>query len=147
MNKAFVREPDADGAYCPVCAGEGVAVYGVTLDHHIAPTARPRLGEQAWFCPTPRCMVAYFDLFERTVEASELNAPVYPKDVTAPVCPCFAFFTEQIDDDIADGIPTRIRELLEKSKSPEAACQVRAADGRCCMREVQRLYFRRSSPT
>lgn len=146
MNKAFIREPEFDGrAYCPRCGALGTLVDKETLDHHLAPTARLQMGDLAWFCGFARCDVAYFDLFDRLTTADNLQNPVYPKDPAAPVCACFGFTIDEIDADVADGTPTRIRKLLEKSKSPDAHCRTLAADGRCCMREVQRLYMRRIS--
>ncbi len=143
MNKAFVREPEFDGrAYCPQCGTLGVAVGEAVLDRHVQPTARTRLGDAAWFCNFARCDVAYFDLLERVVTASELQQAIYPKDPTAPLCACFGFTRDELDADVQEKSPRRIRELLARSKSPEARCSALAADGQCCLAEVQRLYLR-----
>ncbi len=143
MNKAFVREQEPDGrAYCPQCGTLGVAVGKSTLDHHILAEARSKVGAGAWFCGFARCEVAYFDLFERLVLVSELKHPIYPKDLDAPICPCFGFTLEDIDTAIRQRSPASIRELLAKSKSKEAKCEYLAADGQCCMQEVQRHYIR-----
>jgi len=109
------------------------------------PALRSRLEETAWFCAFARCDVAYFDLFERLVTIDHLRSPVYPKDVDAPVCACFGFSLDDIEDDVRQGTPTGIRNLLARSKSDEAHCRVLAADGRCCLREVQRLYISQTS--
>ena len=144
MNKAFVREPEFDGkAYCPQCGSLGAAVSEATLDHHVQLAVRSRLGDAAWFCGFAKCDVAYFDLFESYVTVKELRAPVYPKDAAAPICACFGFTIEELEADVNDGTPTRIRNLLARSKSSDANCRVLAADGQCCMREVQRLYMAR----
>ena len=144
MNKAFVREPESDGrAYCPRCGSLGTPVNKTTLDRHVQHQARPGLGDSAWFCEFARCDVAYFDSYERFLTVDELQATVYPKDPTAAICACFGFGPDDIEADVREGTPTRIRELLAKSKSPEAHCQTLAADGRCCIREVQRLYLKR----
>ena len=144
MNKAFVREPEFDGrAYCPRCGSLGSAVSSPSLDHNICPDSRPRMSDAAWFCGYAQCDVAYFDLFESVVAVDELRQAVYPKDPDAAICACFDFHVESIDADVRDGSPTRIRELLAKSKSSAARCRELAADGQCCMREVQRLYMRR----
>lgn len=144
MNKAFVREPEFDGrAYCPRCGALGVSVGRRVLDEQISEAARQTLGESAWFCAFPRCEVAYFDLFEAFVPVANLKRSVYPKDPDAPVCACFGFTLDEIEADVRDGTPTRIRELLARSRSPEARCQTAAADGQCCMREVQRVYLKR----
>ena len=146
MNKAFVREPDFDGrVYCPQCRSLGVPVIRETLDHHVQAQSRSHLGDAAWFCDFPQCDVAYFDQFERVVQVGELQSLVYPKDADAAICACFGFTLDDIEDDVHAGTPVRIRELLAKSQTPAANCQTLAADGRCCMREVQRLYTRRSA--
>jgi len=144
MNKAFVREPEFDGrAYCPRCGSLGTPVGRTTLDQHLPELVRSRLGDSAWFCGFARCDAAYFDLFESVVLVSELRSRVYPKDPTAPICACFGFTLEELEADVREGPPRRIRALLAKSKSSEAQCRTLAADGQCCLREVQRLYMKR----
>jgi CopZ-like zinc binding protein len=143
MNKAFVREPDDDGrAYCPRCRTLGIPVEAAPLDKHIRPESRRKMQDVAWFCRFPRCNVAYFNLFDGVVLIDELNARVYPKDANAPICACFGFTYDEVVADVDNGTPTRIRELLAKSKSPEAHCQTLAADGRCCMAAIQELYMK-----
>lgn len=144
MNKAFMREPEFTGkAYCPRCGSLGSPVSSDTLDHHLRTTSRSRLGSSAFFCTFAQCDVGYFDLFDQFVAIDELQSIVYPKDAAAPICACFDFTLDDIESDVREGTPTRIRALLGKSKSDEAQCQTLAADGQCCMREVQRLYMRR----
>lgn len=143
MNKAFVREPDFDGkAYCPRCGSLGVEVGQVVLDRQLEEAARSQLGNAAWFCGFPQCEVAYFDLFERLATVDQLKQPVFPKDPSAPICACFGFTLDELDADVQEGAPTRVRALLARSKTIEARCSELAADGQCCMREVQRLYVR-----
>ena len=72
----------------------------------------------------------------------ELKAPIYPKHPDAPLCACFGFTYDEVAADVRDGTPTRIRELLAKSKSPAARCRTLAADGKCCMSAVQELYMK-----
>ncbi|MAV36449.1 MAG: hypothetical protein CMJ59_13450 [Planctomycetaceae bacterium] len=148
MNKAFVREPEFDGrGYCPRCGALGIAVTSEALDNHISPRARPRIGDSAWFCSFAGCEVAYFTLLETVVEVGQLMAPVYPKDDSAPICACFGFGRVDVEADIRDGAPTRIRALLERTASPQADCQRQAADGRCCRGAVQRLYLQLTGQT
>lgn len=143
MNKAFMREPEPDGrAYCPQCQALGEAVGRATLDYHLQQDTRSNFGNDGWFCSYPDCDVAYFDLYDRTVSIAELRFPVYPKSLDAPICPCFGFTVEDLARAIDLRLPTAIRELLSKSKSPAANCTVLAANGRCCMQEVQRQYIR-----
>jgi len=145
MNKAFVREPDADGrVLCPRCGSLGISVGTGPLDMHIQESVRSRLPDSAWYCRHADCEVAYFNMFEQCVLVSELRAPVYPYDLDAPICACFGLTWNDVDADSTDEAPLRIRELLRKSKSPEAMCQRLAIDGQCCIREVQQLYMKLS---
>ena len=144
MNKAFVREPEDDGrAYCPRCKSLGVPLEtSGPLDRHVRPDARSKMHDAAWFCSFPRCDVAYFNQFGAIISMDELHAPVYPYDPNAPICACFGLTYDDVEADVREGTPTRVRELVVKSKSPEAQCQTLAADGRCCMGAVQELYMR-----
>ena len=143
MNKAFVREPEMDGrAFCPRCGTLGAPVESGPLDRYIKPQSRTKLGESAWFCSYAHCDVAYFNLFEAVVLVDELSRPVYPYDLDAPLCACFGLNYDDVEADIREGTPMRIRDLLQKSKSPEARCEALAPDGRCCMGTVQELYMR-----
>ena len=71
-----------------------------------------------------------------------LRRPVYPKDLESPICGCFGFTREEIEQDVQEGVATRCRELLAKAKSPQARCAVMAADGRSCVPEVQRYFMK-----
>jgi CopZ-like zinc binding protein len=147
MNKAFIREPESDGrAYCPRCGNLGLPVGGGPLDKYIRSESRSKMHDAAWFCNFPRCEVAYFNQFEETVVVDELTQSVYPKDFDAPLCACFGLTYADVEADIREGQPKRIRELLAKSKSPEAQCATLAADGRCCMATVQELYMKLRGP-
>lgn len=112
------------------------------MDAHCRDEVRSRIREAAWFCSYPKCDVAYFNTLDVVIGVEELRAPIYPKDLDAPLCSCFGFTMDDIMADVDDGTPTRIRALLAKSQSPEARCAELAPDGQCCMREVQRLYIK-----
>lgn len=143
MNKAFVREPDDSGErHCPQCGSLGVPVSGETLDAHLVADARRELSETAFYCPYPRCDVAYFDLFERVVGTTSLVDPAYPKDPTAPLCRCFGLTIDDVEADIQEGGVKRVRAVVDRAKTSEARCHVAAPDGRSCVPEVQRYYLR-----
>jgi hypothetical protein len=142
MNKAFVREPDADDVLCPHCQSPGETVLQSALESFTTAEQRKQLADRVFFCPTTNCPVAYFDGMESTLSAAELTRPVHPKNADAPLCGCFGLTIADVEDDIAEGTPRRIRELLAKSKSPEAHCTDASPTGRCCLPEVQRIYFK-----
>ncbi len=143
MNKAFVREPDDNGERrCPRCESIGLAVNEQTLSAHLNEQARRELGEPAYYCPFPRCSVAYFDLFDRVATVESLVDAAYPKDPTAPLCRCFGLKTDDVDADIEAGVVDRVRSVVARAKTAEAECHITMPDGRCCVPEVQRYYFR-----
>jgi hypothetical protein len=148
MNKAFIRESDdTAAARCPRCGSLGIAVGAETLAAQSDAEALRALADAAFYCPFPKCEVGYFDQFEQTVLADLLRQPAYPKDPNAPICNCFGFTTAEIEADLREGSPRRVRELLTRSKSAEAHCLTAAPDGRCCMAEVQRYYLRAQGKT
>jgi hypothetical protein len=148
MNKAFVREPEDDGrAYCPRCGNLGLPVERGPLDTHIRPESRAKMQDDAWFCGFSRCDVAYFNLFDAVVSMDELNAPVYPYDANAPICACFGLTYNDVEADVRDDQPTRIRDLIAKSKTDAAQCHTLAANGRSCLSAVQELYMRLRAKT
>ena len=112
------------------------------MESLVPPAARRPLAATAYFCATPSCPVAYFDAFEANVLTQQLVRPVFPKDPTAPLCPCFGLTREDVEADVTEAVPRRIRELLAKSKSPAAHCETASPTGRNCMPEVQRYYFK-----
>jgi hypothetical protein len=143
MNKAFVREPDDTGQrHCPACGSLALAVGAATLEAQLSAELRQGLAESAYFCPYPHCEVAYFDDYERRVAAAALPQPVYPKSPSAPLCACFGLTLDDIEADLAEGTPRRVRALLEQARSAEARCTTRSASGRSCVAEVQRTYLR-----
>ena len=70
------------------------------------------------------------------------RGPFTPKISTHRSAQCFGLKYDDVEADVRDGKPTRIRELLAKSKTPEARCTALAADGQCCMGTVQELFVK-----
>ena len=142
MNKAFVKEPDPSHALCPACQSQGLTVGPVTLAEHCSEALRRKISELAFFCASPSCPVVYYDAFERTVTCAEFGKPVYPKDHRAPLCPCFGLTCDDVEADLDEGAPTRVRALLQKARSSEARCQSLSPSGQSCLQEVQKYYLR-----
>ncbi len=141
MNKAFVREPEQAADYCPRCGSNGAAVSVEVVKAYLTDDQRRGLAEPVNFCPSPKCGVAYFDVLERVVMASELARPIYPKDPTAPICACFGLTRQDIEEDVAENVVTRTKAVVEKAKSPQARCAYTAANGQSCIAYVQKYYM------
>lgn len=145
MNKAFVRESDDTEIRCPLCGTAGERVPEPALQTYLAPEVRQRLGNSVYFCETPTCKAVYFDAVEDFISVDEVLKPVYPKDPDAPMCACFGLTRDDIEQDLAEGFPRRVREIVAKAKTDEARCSEKAASGRSCVAEVQKYYLRRWS--
>ena len=141
MNKAFVREPDCAGTYCPRCGSQGEQVGAEVLKLYLADDQGITLTPPAHFCPSPKCAVAYFDSFERFVLVNALSRPAYPKDPTAPLCACFGVTRQDIEQDVDEGVVTRTKAAVERAKSPLARCAQTAANGRPCVAHLQKYYL------
>jgi len=143
VNKAFVRDPDDTDVRCPLCGAAGQSVPETALAAWLPAEVRQRLGTAVYFCETPTCEAVYFDIVEDYAKLSELRQPCYPKDPDAPLCACFGLTRDDIEQDLAEGAPRRVREIVAKAKTPEAQCSQKAASGRSCVAEVQKYYLRR----
>lgn len=143
MNKAFVREADDIAPRCPGCDSPGQEVLPDTLAAQLTPELRTGLTESAWFCAFDRCEVVYFDAFGRSVRATQIAQPVWPKDPAAPLCPCFGLTSADIELDLAEGTVTRTRACVQRAQTPEARCTVTNPAGQSCVAEVQRYYMKR----
>lgn len=143
MNKAFTREVEDHGDHCPACGSIGTEVRQATLAAHLASSHLEALSSTAFFCPLPTCHIAYFDRFERSVEATDLLHAVYPKDPTAPICPCFGLTCEEIDADIEAGEVTRVKSHLARTKAEETHCTTMSPTGETCVAAVQRYFMRK----
>ena len=141
MNKAFVREPDSNIDYCLRCGSAGQPVGIETVAFYLSKGTQKKVADPANFCPSPACDVVYFDTFERVILKSDLDKPVYPKDPDAPICACFGLTRHDIEQDVSEGVVTRVKAIIEKSKSPEARCSLMAANGQCCIPYVQKYYI------
>lgn len=142
MNKAFVREPEQGVERCPQCGAPGEPVQEATLVAHVPADKLAEIAKAANFCATPSCPVVYFDAFERVVLARDLPQPVYPKNTQAPICPCFGFTCDKIDEDIAEGVVTRTKAAVERAKSAAAECLTRSPRGQSCVSDIQRYYMK-----
>ena len=144
MNKAFCKEPDTTlPPQCPRCGNVGVQVGPETLAAHVVAEATESLGEPAYYCDTDTCEVAYFDLLERVVPVAEARGLPWPKNPAGPLCGCHGLTIDDVDADLAEGAPTRVKRVVQQAGQPGAECVMKSPDGRSCVARVQRYYMRR----
>ena len=149
MNKAFVKEDNDRQPRCPEpdgCGGPGVSVSLTTLGAQVPEADAARLSDEVLYYDDPNCEVAYFDPWGASIPASRVSSPTWPKDPSAPLCPCFGLSREDVIEDAGRRDPLRIRELMKKAEGPDASCQTSTPDGKCCLTLVRRLYFRHLPP-
>lgn len=149
MNKAFVKEDDDKEPRCPQpegCGGPGVTVPPNTVAAQASDAAAAKLSDHVLYCLDPGCAVGYFDPWGASVPANDLASLSWPKDPTAPLCPCFGLTREDVVEDAERKDPSRLRDLIEKSSGPAASCATRTPDGRCCVTEARRLYMKHMPP-
>ena len=142
MNKAFMREPDEATSRCPSCQTIGQPVGPQTLNAQLKPELRRRLAESASFCPNGQCDVVYFDDFSGVVTRESFSDLIAIKDADAPICSCFGFKRDDIEEDIAEGVVTRTKAAILKAQSGEARCTTLAPNGRSCISDVQGYFLK-----
>lgn len=140
LSRAFVRDPEPGEPRCPGCGTPGDPVGPLTLEAQLPPAARSALGGAAFYCVSSACCTAYFDAWGGAVPADRLVSAAWPKDPQRPICPCFGITAAEVLADAREGRKERVRDLVERSKGPEARCAQRCPDGRPCLPRVLRLF-------
>jgi hypothetical protein len=143
VNKAFVREPDEpDDVHCPVCGAIGQAVSSDAVARQLPMVAQAGLMHAALYCPSPRCVVGYFDSVGRTIDVDALREPMYPKPQNAPVCLCTGTTADDVIADASNNDPSRVRAILARCKAHHEQCAARTPNERTCEAAVQQLYLK-----
>lgn len=125
-------------AACPACGLPGRPVQGVTLDHHLDPALRARLGYPAGFCPNPACGIVYFS-GRGTVQKGETLLPVTQKDPgdDVHICYCFGIKRSDLRGQLAAGGSTDIPERIRRGISAVGcSCEKLNPGGACCLGEI-----------
>ena len=111
-----------------------------TLDAHLPPAARAALGGSTFYCAASACRTAYFTAWGAAATVDLLTGSAWPKDPDGPICPCFGMKAADVVADAREGKKDRVKELVERSKAPDARCAQRSPDGACCVPRVLRLF-------
>lgn len=135
-----MKEAEQAEPRCPACGALGDEVGPATLNAHLPADARSTVGEKAYYCVNSDCPVAYFNAWGASVPRERMTGTAYPKDPQAPLCPCFGISADDVIADARDGRKDRVRDLVEKSKGPDARCAEKCPDGLPCVPRVLRLF-------
>lgn len=135
-----MKDPEPGDPRCPGCEGLGDPVGTATLDAHVPASMRATFRGSAFYCAAPSCRIGYFDAWGATVPADQLTGTAWPKDPEGPLCPCFGVKAADILADAREGRKDRVKDLVERSKGPDAHCVRQSPDGACCVPRVLRLF-------
>ena len=145
MSKAFTRDPEPEEPRCPPpagCGASGMPVGKKTLLAQLPESLARAFSESAYYCPNPRCNVAYFDAWGTQAPANAIRRTSYPKTPTAPLCSCFGITAEQIREEAKAGRKDLIRDLVARAASDEARCETEAPSGISCVVEARRIFLK-----
>lgn len=130
-------------ATCPECGIRGTTVSLKTVDHLLVPSAHVRIDTAAQyrFCRTHGCDTAYYsDSQQTSFLLTDLRVRVGQKQPgpPTPVCYCFDFTTEQIDEEVKNsGDSTIPAQITSRIQAGECACETRNPQGSCCLGNVR----------
>lgn len=140
MSRAFIKESEQADPRCPLCGALGEQVGPATLQVHLPADARAAVGDKAFYCVNSECPTAYFNAWGVSVPRDRMTGSAYPKDPSAPLCCCFGLTASDVISDAREGRKDRVKDLVERSKGPEAKCVERCPDGQPCVPRVLRLF-------
>ena len=86
--------------------------------------------------------MGYYTAWGHTYPARELQSPAFPKDPSAPLCPCFHILPDVIEAEAAQGEKTTIQRLIKRAESDEARCVETSPNGKSCVAEARRLFLK-----
>jgi len=127
---------------CPGCGSLGKPVKRITLGALLRPEARARIPaqEEFCFCRTADCKVVYLRDGEALFQKNDLAVRLglkEPNDSHAPVCYCFGWTPQKIQQEIeATGESTVIEQIKAQVKAGNCYCEVTNPQGSCCLGNV-----------
>ena len=132
-------ECSAGSVPCPACGAAGRTVQIVTPKSLLTPEALARLEPNAryHFCPDAKCRVVYF-AGDLTFSVDDVIVDVFQKARTKPlpVCYCFGFTRERIEDEIGTGCADPMAQISAHVRAGRCACEFRNPQGTCCLGNV-----------
>lgn len=124
-------------AECPSCKNKAKQVKLITVKSMLKPAALETLNANAqhYFCSTEDCDVVYFDTNHKTYLVSDIKVAVHQKNDVAPICYCFDWTKEKINQYVEKGL-TPVDHIRENIKENRCGCEVNNPQGSCCLGNV-----------
>ena len=99
---------------------------------------------EGYFCPNPDDDTLYFFLGEDdplTLNDVKVRVGFKEREAPHPVCYCFDYAKEAIQDDYRQHGECRIESFIRDMVAKDlCACEVKNPTGRCCLGEVRAAY-------
>lgn len=140
-----MKEPEAQEPRCPApdgCGGLGDAVPRDLVRGRLRAGVRVEFAASAYFCPNPKCAVAYFDNWGGLVLVDAVVELPYPKNPAGVLCACLGVRPEEIVEEAKTAAPCRIREIIAASNQDPARCRALMPNGRSCAEDARKLFYR-----
>lgn len=129
-------------AKCPACGTLGKPVKRITLEALLKPERKAGIPvqDEFCFCRGPECDVVYFLPGQALFRKEDLTVRVglkEPEDSMAPVCYCFGWTAQKIQEEITrTGRSTATEQIKAQVKAGNCACEVTNPQGSCCLGNV-----------
>jgi hypothetical protein len=126
-----------------MCGNPGTPVSAITIESLVKKERQSRIASPDGFsfCHTPDCPVVYFNSNTgENIEKRDLKVRVGIKETEdpIPVCYCFGWTREQIDDEIhRTGKSLAVEDIANKIKTTGCDCQRNNPSGVCCLNDVK----------
>jgi Zinc binding domain len=129
---------------CPVNGARSKKVDMLTVKSLVRHLPLGMPNTQYYFCEAAACDVVYFpfDTQAPSFRREDLLVQVGAKQKAdpAPVCYCFGFTREDIENEIAKtGHSTVGDRITAEVKAGKCACEVKNPSGKCCLGNVARV--------
>jgi len=126
---------------CPKSETTGKRVERITLESLLRSEFHSSIGSGQWFyCPDPKCPVAYFDAEGHTLDKSALSVRVGVKENSPPrpICYCFDHSIEEIQEEVAATGTSKVPDsITEKCRQGLHECEFKNPQGSCCLGNVR----------
>ena len=141
MNKAFVREPDTTADYCPRCGAQGQPVGREAMRRYVPPRAASHGVRSGRLLPHADVRGGLLRRLRADDSRGRPRAARLSQRPRRPDLRRFGLTRRDIEQDVSEGVVTRVRAILDKSKTPAARCADMSANGQCCVAYVQKYYM------
>ena len=139
MSDCCASNSSKSAAQCPQCGTACKRVEMRTLYHQVRfPENQGITSDNYYFCPSKNCATAYFSIGGNNVPKQQLTSHRDIQD--DKLCYCFdidaADYLTALSANHAEAIKDFV---IQRTKSSECACEIKAPSGQCCLARFRHL--------